>query len=82
MLAFGWIILAGLACQALFWIPVARDGRTPSRRRILAALAGGLMIAVMAWRDGHVVLLTAQAAALAMYLAALFRTKSGTQPTQ
>ena len=73
MRAFGWIILVGLACQALFWIPAARRGRTPSRGRTLTALAGGLAMAVWAWRDAHAVFLTAQAMALAVYLAALTR---------
>ncbi len=73
MLAHGWIILAGLCCQALFWIPAARAGQAPSKPWTLAALAGGLAVAATAWRDAHAVLLTAQAMALAAYMAALIR---------
>lgn len=73
MLATGWIILVGLCCQALFWIPAARTGRTPSRPKALAAIAGGLALAAVAWRDSHAVLLAAQAVALTAYLAAMIK---------
>lgn len=77
MLAFGWIILTGLALQALFWIPAMREGREPTRRRALAALLGGLAVAAWAWRDSHLVLLPAQTLVLAAYLDHLRKSRHG-----